>query len=185
MSIWPQAMSCLRPSSEVDLVSHDFQLKRTTAGTTDRRGLSGTVRLADGGPAAQCEIYAAVPTPGWFVDSDKHGRYSDVAKAVARSDGTFRLPSIFPLEAVVVVHEFGYGWATAQKAAAEGITLQKWAEIEGVLRVGSKPGQNEEIILQFRLPFRPSGPELPWDHIAKTNADGTFAFRRVPGGEAA
>lgn len=171
-------------TGDTDLVVHDFALERgeTTTLTTED-GLRGVVRAPTGEPLAGARVFPAGPPNRWFIDSDGHGRHSNVASTVSRApDGSFHLSSLTPVEAVVVVHDRGYGWATAERAAADGITLIPWGRIEGVLRIGSKVAAQEKLLLQFQLPFQPQGRDLPWSHLATTDANGSFVFAQVPAG---
>ncbi|MEI2727242.1 MAG: hypothetical protein V9H26_28220 [Verrucomicrobiota bacterium] len=71
----------------------------------------------------------------------------------ARPDGSFTLPMYEGAKSVIALNEAGYAQVSLdQLKASPQITLQKWGQVEGTLRVGHRVGTNERVVLSALQP---------------------------------
>ena len=99
------------------------------------------------------------------------------------SDGTLDLPPQAGLAKIVVSDDAGYA-AADQDALKRNdpIRLQPWAQIHGRLMIGSHPGAGQRLAIFARSTegFDPKKPSMMLEMYAKSDADGSFKFDRVP-----
>jgi hypothetical protein len=153
------------------------------------RGPGGTVRLADGSPAAGAELCIAIPGEGPLI---RHGRLADPESCQhveADSEGRFALPAQSGDFAVIVLHKKGYADVKgASLRESPKITLQPWARIEGVCLDGRVPAA--KVYIHPRV-VRDLGPHLglkqawllPFDLRTRADEEGQFALEYVVPGE--
>ena len=147
--------------------------------------IKGTVKLANGQPAAGAEI--AILGEGYFTlgkGEFKKQNYGNRQNSIVRSDssGAFTLtPSAS--QRVFIVHEQGSAETTISNLLkGSEVTLQPFGTIEGILMVGSKRGVNLEIKLNDK---RNGGMGFDYDYgdfDMKTDDEGKFKFTHVPAG---
>jgi len=145
--------------------------------------ITGTVLLPNGQPAAGAQVALAFPGDTLDLSHAKMQKYAGVANLVilADRDGRFSFPANEKDWAIVAMNEAGC--TQVEKKDFENgsqIMLQPWARIEGVLRIGTGVGTNEQVVLG-------SGPgarfffEL-YAFQDRTDRDGRFVFTCVPAG---
>jgi RNA polymerase sigma factor (sigma-70 family) len=152
---------------------------------TKARPTSGVVRLPDGTPAVDAEVYVdgrgisrnpsgPPPTRRLLADhrfkTGHHGRYS-----IPPGDQPF---------GIVVVHEKGFGDRSADELAGSAdVTLRPWGRIEGTFRIRGKPGIGQQI--EVTLNRSVISPRYIFQEYAATTGDqGRFVIERVMDGEA-
>jgi RNA polymerase sigma factor (sigma-70 family) len=170
--------------------------------------LRGTVRAPDGKPLAGALVRVATPqayvrlyqTTNSVPPTNNTAAVSNITSGASNriaqaprqapstntaADGSFviALPEL-PKEglAAVVVHsDAGYALVTAEELLANpDVTVQSWARIEGVLRVGKSLAGNETVSIGIW-----GSTELyDWNLVqhgasTKTDANGQFVFPRV------
>ncbi len=162
-------------------------------------GLSGVVRMAGGAVVAGASVFlcggqsasgppnapkrpAIATMSGLNAVSAPSGRLFN-ASVKSDEDGKFTFDPMPEAHTVVATHEKGFAVAKAEQfPALMTLDLEPWGRIEGVLRVGSKPGAKQRVALVSLVPaFRPAGLDVRL--AALSDQDGKFAFATVPPGE--
>ena len=156
----------------------DFQLEPGT-------GLSGTVLLPDGEPAADAEV--GLLTRGRGIMLLRGGRF-DVAQnraEVVRSDASGR----FQFSAredktflLLALHDAGYAEVhSADFERSNSIRLSAWGKLEGRVMVENQPDANREVRFHPTRPDSRRTREYLFDYgyAAKADAEGRFQFDRV------
>ena len=151
----------------------DFALKRTP-------GLSGTVLLPDGKPAALAEVAVATRQTPVSLNSGRFERGRNFSTVATGPDGRFTLPPLANEFVLVAVSDAGYGDASSDEfAKSSRLVLQPWGKIEGGVRIGPRVGSDQEVV--FR-PFPPEGKGgfFVWlRYSTQSDARGRFGFDRV------
>ncbi|HEY5232725.1 MAG TPA: hypothetical protein VIK35_04240 [Verrucomicrobiae bacterium] len=145
--------------------------------------IAGTVLLPNGQPAAGAQVALAVPNyPLYLLQAKMQlGGGSKDTLVLADEGGHFSLPANESAWAIVAMNETGC--TQVEKMDFENgstITLQPWARIEGVLRVGTGVGTNQQVVLQST-----GGARFSFELEAFqdwTDRDGKFVFTCVPAG---
>jgi hypothetical protein len=169
------------PFRNYDAYTNDFVLKKG-------KGISGTVHLANGSPAANATL--VLVEKGDSASLDMNGLFrgsgsSDMARSDARGRFEFS-PKLNP-DRIFVSHEEGFANAKVSDVAqGSPITLQKWAQIKGTVRVGEKVEPEHNVRLQSaNMNF--SSEEQPANFYASVRGEidtnGNFFFQKVPAGE--
>jgi hypothetical protein len=110
----------------------------------------------------------------------------DGDQVIARTDaqGRFSLPALSASPRLVAVHSLGYVEVTSDELTASGkMVLQPWGRIQGVLKFGTKPAADQEVMVTQRS-FEPG--DLSFDFEAyktRTDDQGRFTVSYVPPGE--
>jgi RNA polymerase sigma factor (sigma-70 family) len=147
------------------------------------RLITGQVIFANQLPAAGAQlafgtkrVRAYMSKPGVF---DKTHDPSLEKRAIARNDGSFDLGEP-PLNAerVLAVHAEGWANVSADSLPGEPIVLKPWTRVEGVVRVGRRPGET----LQVMIAGNPAPESMGFTFYCPVGDDGRFAFEKVPGG---
>lgn len=164
-------------------LDHTFELRRG-------KPLAGLVVGTDGQPVAGAQI-GLIGLGYLQLQSGGLGSFgSDSALNMTRSqeDGRFTLLGQVPAPRLVAVHpERGYAEVTGEELEKTGrLVLQPWGRIEGVLRIGNRPGTNESVFLNPASVMM--GPQrLQYDfsayRVQTDGKDGRFAIDHVPPGE--
>jgi RNA polymerase sigma factor (sigma-70 family) len=146
--------------------------------------ISGIIKTPDGQPLPNAQVYLStlsVAVPVYSVPA------AEVPSTITGPDGRFSFPANSEKCAVIVVSEKGYGQVTvAELAARPELTLQPWAHIEGTLRQGNTPLDNQTIHLsrtRFGSKLQEQAFRTVHDTTTKTDADGHYVFPRVAPGD--
>jgi beta-lactamase regulating signal transducer with metallopeptidase domain/uncharacterized GH25 family protein/thiol-disulfide isomerase/thioredoxin len=162
--------------------------------------ITGVVRAPDGKPLADAEVALCTATRGLYVQNGRplQGQPNFIVRTGA--DGRFSLPPQRDHYAIVVLHDRGVAMVDNERDAKE-TTLRPWARAEGTLRVSSKPGANDNVVISFDDELAPPRrsvlgqianmmqveappPRIHWDYRMAPDAAGHFAFDRVRPGKA-
>ncbi len=143
-----------------------------------------TVVLPDGRPAADADIGLVFPgaqlnlVPGGFSRASLQSSGSLLS---TDDQGRFILPADNAITRVIAAHPQGYAETTPVALAADpAIRLQPWGRLEGTFLSGGKPAAGRELTVESSGP----GPRTRWfEFRVKTDADGHFAFSKVPPGK--
>jgi peroxiredoxin len=145
-------------------------------------GISGTVYLPDGKPAAGAEVAVCTEDAGAALG---HAHINDrFQKTIVAADdnGDFLIQPTDGAEAICAVNEAGF--AETNIDGVKGpfrISLVPWGTVEGVATAGGELLQGERVGL-----IRGSGQDGvsldPDDFSLKTGVDGGFVFSNVPPG---
>ncbi len=153
--------------------------------------LSGVVLRPDGQPAAQAAVYLADPASGTTVrvsgndevtvgNEPTPGEYRAVTDGLGRFSFYSRMAPAY----VLVLDDAGFAEVPVE-GVTEGleVTLQPWARVEGQLRIGANPAENETVRLEVNhipLTYWGALPPLSYSLRARTDSDGEFVFEQVP-----
>ncbi len=172
-----------RAFNGVDSHTNDFLLKRGN-------GLSGVVLLPDGSPAVGAALTIIEQGDSGILDQSggqvRGNRGSDLVRSDAQGRFEF-VPKLAP-EKVFATHESGFAEAKVADVMKGGkLTLQKWAQVKGVMRVGEKGNTDATIRLMSNYDFAAdengNATGFSFTLKAEPDADGNFVFERVPPGE--
>ncbi len=164
--------------AEGEVVLH-FALKKA-------RGISGVVRLPEGTPAADADVY---------IDGDgyTYNRSTGPPPAPSRLDPGHRKTGpdgryLFPPQdepfGILAVHDKGFGDRTREEMAqSPDVTLKPWARIEGTFRIRGKPGVHQEIDVNLNRSVLPGRYRFQ-SYSATTDDQGRFVIDRILDGEA-
>jgi RNA polymerase sigma factor (sigma-70 family) len=145
-----------------------------------------TVLLPDGQPATNASIGLDIPgknldwilKPGGF-SSAPLGSHNNVFSA--DDAGRFVLPPDDTVTRVIAASPDGYAESTPAALAAEStMRLQTWGRLEGTLLTGGKPAVGQVLSLGRS---GPGAAMMGRFFSAETDADGHFAFPKVPPGQ--
>jgi hypothetical protein len=152
---------------------------------TKGSGPKGIVTTADGRPVEGAQV--AMLGLGYLSlgkASFKTRGEDDQLIATTDTQGRFALAALLASPTLVAVHPLGYGEIAADElAASEKIVLQPWGRIEGVLKFGSHPAVDEEVMVTQETSGR-GGLYLDFeDFRTRTDDQGRFTLSHVPPGE--
>jgi uncharacterized GH25 family protein len=156
----------------------DVALKRGT-------GLAGTVQLPDGTPVARATVIlcamgsAYMRLPGEFEPNGSENMLTD-------SEGRFAFQPRLGVREILVSDKGGYAEITVEQfSPSNAIVLQPWGRVEGMLKIGRRPGARETVLLSsysLRGAF-PSENRPAVTMETKADADGHFVIEGVLPGE--
>ncbi len=159
-----------------------LQAQPASAGATE---ISGTVVLPDGESAAGAQVGFKQAAKPLYLREERLEGYPNDTIATTDAAGRFTLPEAARASALFAVHAGGYARVPATNlTASPRVVLERWGNIEGILRVGSQPATN--VSVRIVRPGPGDNEELTFgqnDFNAVTDAQGRFHFDRVPPGE--
>lgn len=164
-------------------VTYDFRLTKGTVPT--RPTISGVILLPDGKPAAGAEVALASKSSGPYVSNGRIQKSDMTLIEQTRADGTFVFPPQVEESLVMAFHDQGYAEITEAALAAapaRALKLRKWGRVEGVLRVGTKPAADEQIMLNTKRSDYERFGHISFNYQTKTDRMGRFVFERVTPG---
>jgi thiol-disulfide isomerase/thioredoxin len=144
-----------------------------------------TVLTLGGKAAAGATAVLALGGQPAYLYNCREVRDQGCQQATTGPDGKFSFPPQIGPFKLVVFSADGYA-ETDQDALSNSssIKLQAWGRIEGTLKIGNKPGVDEQIVvLPMESPYDPKQPRVYHQIETKSDASGKFAFDRVPPGK--
>jgi 5-hydroxyisourate hydrolase-like protein (transthyretin family)/peroxiredoxin len=149
------------------------------------KSLIGVVRTAEGKPAAGAQVVVATPSQAAYIVNGKEVRDQGCVTTKTDEQGRYSLPPQVGSYTLVVLHDGGYAEApAAQLATSQDVQLTAWGRVEGVVKVGSKPGVGSELrISHMEQKFDENAPRIHHQIETKSDAQGKFVFDRVQPGE--
>ncbi len=166
--------------SEEGSVTFDFELVKGT-------GPSGVVKLPDGSPAVGADVMLCTKSQHAYIQNGRVTQREDSVVVRTDTEGQFSFPPQVERYALVAIHDEGYAEVTAEELEKSStITLQPWGKLEGTLRIGNKPGANENIAVSYFSdpPYDPNEPQVFYDCRTTTDSNGRFALERLKAGQA-
>jgi hypothetical protein len=167
----------------MDAYTNDFALKRG-------KGIDGIVLLPDGSPAVAAALVLIEKGESAYLDNGLQMRGNSGSSDMVRSDaqGKFEFSPKLEPDKIFVSHLQGFAEAkVADVQKGDKIKLQKWGSLKGLMRVGDAPEPGATIRLQQNYSPIPDedgrGNSLSFYFKADPDADGSFAFDKVPPGE--
>jgi protocatechuate 3,4-dioxygenase beta subunit len=172
-----------RAFNGIDAYTNDFALKRG-------KGIDGIVLLPDGSPAVAAALVLIEKGESAYLDNGVQVRGSGGSSDMVRSDaqGRFEFTPKLEPDKIFVSHPEGFAEAkVANVQKGDKIKLQKWGRLKGLMRVGEAPEPGTTVRLQQNYSPVPDedgrGSSFSFYLKADPDADGTFAFDKVPPGE--
>ena len=155
----------------------DFALRRGG----EVRSVSGVVVLPDGKPAPRTEVVLATQMGGFLMKGGGFDRRGNLPSTTTDAEGRFTFSP--PDDKCVLVAASDAGYATAspeELAKSDRMVLQPWGKIEGELRIGGRPGANQEVEFQPDA-FQRGGRWylFTYGYTTSTDGRGRFTFDRV------
>lgn len=138
----------------------------------------------DAGPAPAGVAPAPQLVARWLNNGQPPDRRNH---AVVRTDaaGRFRFPPREGPCSVLVVHDRGYARVESDRLSEDpDVTIQEWGRVEGVLRIGSRPGIGEQIHLGVGRADVSEAGQVHFSYEATTDDEGHFVIEHVPAGPA-
>jgi len=159
-------------------VSLDFKL-------TQGSDVSATVLRPDGQPAANVTAVLATAGQSAYIVNCEEVREQGCLQSTTGSDGKLNFPPQSGPFKLVIFSADGYAESDPSALSKSPvIKLQAWGRIEGTLKVGSKPAADEQVVVLLDMtPPIITEPRVYHQIETKTDADGKFAFDRVPPGD--
>ncbi|HOX59039.1 MAG TPA: sigma-70 family RNA polymerase sigma factor [Candidatus Paceibacterota bacterium] len=151
-------------------------------------GPAGIVVLPGGETATNATVFLYEATDRVWMAKPGEFRKDTTSTTRVQTDATGRFSFVPHLQArgLIAIHDQGYA-EVPLKDFAGTIVLPPWGRVEGKLTVAGRPGTNETICLGNTLyRYGDNGrryPPLGLRLEATTDAQGTFAFEKVPPGE--
>lgn len=159
---------------------YEVQLKKGS-------GPKGIVQTPDGKPAAGAQLAVLVKGKWIHLGAGKILNYGgSESRPVAADDaGAFSLRAIANGEKIIALHAQGYAETSYSNfVSGSTITLQPLGTIKGVLKIGTRPGTNESVLLTRANDGGFGGLQYGFeDFKATTDAEGGFSMASVPPGE--
>src|SRR6266542_412653 len=158
----------------------DFE---ATASLRKTKTSAGVVLLPDGQPAGDAKVLWVSGQGSIFMNSpDNQYPGSGVITIQGGKDGSFKFDGAEDDQRMVVIHRDGFASVTLEELRRTGrISLQPWARLAGVLRVGGKPLARERVSIKSPV----SWAALDSHHLgfsATTDDAGRFVFTNLPPG---
>jgi hypothetical protein len=166
-----------------DEITLDFRLRKATE-------ITGLVRTPDGAVAANAEIGLRSQSQRIDIHDGRiqnNGVYpilhtnADGRLTIAPRDGEF---------VVFVVHPSGFAIRTMGAQASQqntplDITLRPWGRVEGVFKIGSQLGKNQQLSLFHTDQTKALDVQVVCNAGSTTDDNGAFVFERVMPGNVA
>lgn len=164
-------------SGEEGTVSFDFRLKYGGP----QAGIRGTVKDSSGKPVAGAPVALAIGRRPIYVQNGNTADNQHYPSARTDESGSFSISFGEDVTAVVVVADQGFARAPGNRAAGPlDIRLEPWGQIEGVMKIGSRPAADEQAVLLDDRDFQALGVLL--DYRSGVDNTGRFVIERVPAG---
>ena len=155
----------------------DFQLRKGSP-------ITGVVRAPNGAPVANADL--ALRGPSQRIDIGDGRLESNRGFPVVHTgvDGRFTFPPREGLFAVIAAHPSGFAITIQQALAGRqnapiDIALQPWGRVEGILKIGSQLGMDQQISLFSAREIDPLKLNVVWRLSSTTDDSGRFSFDRV------
>jgi thiol-disulfide isomerase/thioredoxin len=151
-------------------------------------GPAGIVLTPEGRPAAGRTVYFARLKDLIYLTGSKltpKPASAGIRSAVTDAAGQFSFAPDLDAFAVVVADDSGFAQVRVEDLrASPEVRLQPWAQVEGTLKIGAKPGTNETVRLADAFApdtyYPRSYPPYAISVETKTDSAGHFVFPRVP-----
>jgi len=168
------------PTEDNKVITFNAKLRKSA-------DISGTVLSPDGKPVPNADVLLATPNSQTVIQNGRPTRQTSGRSATTDAQGRFSLPPTDGTYTLIILADQGYAEVSKERAAASNqITLQPWARVEGRFLIGDKPAVGQAVVMSRRDDAPPDRklPRVIRMRFAETDADGRFAFDRVPAGPA-
>jgi RNA polymerase sigma factor (sigma-70 family) len=145
-------------------------------------GISGVVHLSDGSPLAKADVVLVVPSHPAFLTNGLPPAGNDHRVVKTGGDGRFAFPPQETPYTIVALHDRGFAEHTVNSAGEQApakLSVQPWGRIEGILKIGRRPGNGETLNLSYQNQGDTDQARPWWSGQVKTDDAGRFVFERV------
>jgi len=154
---------------------------------TPPQGVSGRVVDPNGLPVAGAQVAlcskdkGAIIRAGQLVPTGRVDKSSEIVQTDAQGRFSFAsAPEEFHL---IAAHDEGFTWVTSEElCASTDLRLERWAKIEGTLKIGQALGADERVDLLNYINKNAIDQNVRFDYQSQTDAAGRFVFTKVPPG---
>jgi RNA polymerase sigma factor (sigma-70 family) len=167
-----------KDEAEWDRVQN-FQLQRG-AGT-----VRGIVHRPDGLTLGGADVVVEKPRMMPIIQNGQPPPSGLCRVVKSDSEGRFAFPLPEPPFGIIVLHAEGFAERSAEQlAATPDVTIAPWGRIEGIFRIGARPGAGEELSWVWQRSVHLNEWTF-YSGTTKTDSSGRFAFERVMPGSVA
>lgn len=160
--------------------THDFKLERGS-------GMGGQVLNPDGKPARGATLVLGRTGEIPVLDAESQLHPDQAGFALADGEGRFQMPARVAPDTIVAAHPDGFiVLPFSEFKPPHTVGLQPWGRVEGIVRTARRPNRQLTIRLVPRQSRPMSEPAIRWtmaEPDGRPDADGRFAFDRVPPGD--
>ena len=158
-------------------IAFDFKL-------TKQDWPGGIIKLPDGTPVAGAKVILGTSSQPLFIENGRNIQTSFSPFVETNAEGRFSFPPRTERYLLVVLHDRGCAEVSDKQLETSSlITLQPWGRMEGTLRIGSRPGNNENVAIWAESSSRTSGePRAFYQWETTTDSNGHFALERLKAG---
>ncbi len=144
-------------------------------------GPKGIVHTQEGQPAAGAQLAVLVKGRMLNIGAGKIMAYGDETKVItANTNGAFTLRFYPNAEKIIATHAKGYAETSFSNfVSGSALKLEPWGTIQGVLKVGPRPGTNQTVLLSGDGTLQFNFTEFR----AITDDQGNFSMTNVPPGD--
>ncbi|MCL2349719.1 MAG: carboxypeptidase regulatory-like domain-containing protein [Planctomycetaceae bacterium] len=153
-----------------------------------------TVLNADGKPVAGADVLLGIAGAQIFVNEGEAGTSTYCDRQKTRENGQFSFPPQKSQYELIVLHDDGVAWVFCDpNDPPKTITLERWAKIEGTLKLGDPKTKEEKVIIwgpgrtampdRSRFMERETRASINFNNMTTVAPDGTFRFTKVLPGE--
>ena len=142
--------------------------------------ITGLVRLPGGEPVAGADVVLVIPSEPAFINNGRPPTGHTHRAVKTGPDGRYAFPPEEPPFTIVALHDRGFAQVSSSNRARAGdLIIQPWGRIEGLLRVGNRPGAGLPLLINGG-PRGDTEHADPWfEYSATADASGNFVFDRV------
>ena len=143
-----------------------------------------TGRVIDGGgkPVAGAVVVVAGRAKSVSIVDGQVESGSDVPKALSDANGRFSLIKPNAPFILLAVADSGLARSVGGQTSGRTLTLERWARIQGTVRVGSRPDVGRRVMTLSDWGSDPAGPMFTWFSSANSSDRGEFDLPRVAPG---
>jgi len=156
--------------------SWDFELQKGT-------GPAGVVFTPEESPAESANVCVITKNQNLYIENG-NPRKNNNNQIVIDTDGKgkFAIPPQTEAYKLLVLHESGYAEISEQQFAdSNEIFLQKWAQAEGYVFIGSKPAADQQLNCQCNT-YQRDGFNYNLSFKTTSDANGYYLFEKVQPG---
>lgn len=165
----------LRLKPDERLVTFDVELDRG-------EDVAGVVLSPGGKPLADARVALCMENQGIWLEHGHPVQWRRHLIVRTGADGRFSFTPQRESYSLIVAHNQGYTRVTNEEGV-KAITIQPWARVEGMLRIGSRPAAGQRVTLDRETLYAPTASGLYYNYRTNTDEQGRFTFERVVPGK--
>lgn len=147
--------------------------------------ITGIVITADGQSVSDIELVLATGASAIQIEYGIITNKGSHLTRITNGQGRFSFPVQNQGYMIVAATDQGFAKITDRQLEQTGeIILQRWGQVEGVLLLGKNDGAYEQIVLNYKVSYKPNIPSLLTNYTTQTDAAGHFVLSRLIPGKA-